>query len=241
MPLTGRFRGWFFPVLCLLVTACVGAPPLASGSEPRAAVQTAELQPPEAIDLIPVGSSYLLGPLDKLSVNVFGVAELSAEVQADAAGDLSLPLVGQISVTGKTPTQVAQELSGRYRNSHVRNPIVTVTLREAVNQTVTVDGQVKKPGVYPVLPNMSLTKAVASAEGADEFARIQDVVVFRTVSGKRMAALYNLGAIRRGVYNDPRIYPNDLVVVGESQARRLFRDVLQAAPLIAGPLVVLLK
>jgi polysaccharide export outer membrane protein len=236
-----RRRWWLASALCLSITGCGGPPPLATGNEPRAAVQTTELPPPEAIDLIPVGSDFLVGPLDRLSVVVFGVAELSAEVQADAAGNIALPLIGQITVTGKSPTQIADELALKYRAAHVRNPIVTVTLRESVNQTVTVDGQVKEPGVYPVLPNMSLTKAVATAKGADEFAKIEDVVVFRTVSGRRMAALYNLGAIRRGVYDDPRIYPNDLVVVGDSQSRRLFRDALQAVPLIAGPLILLLQ
>ena len=224
-----------------MIAGCSGAPPLATGNEPRAAVQTTQLPPPEAIDLIPVGSDFLVGPLDRLSVVVFGISELSAEVQADAAGNVSLPLIGQISVTGKSPTQIADELKVKYRAAHVRDPAVTVTLRESVNQTVTVDGQVKEPGVYPILPNMSLTKAIATAKGSDEFAKIDDVVVFRTVSGRRMAALYNLGAIRRGVYDDPRIYPNDLIVVGESQSRRLFRDVLQAAPLIAGPLILLLQ
>lgn len=244
MSLTGtawRLRNWLCCVFSLALAACAGAPPLAAGNEPRAAVQTTQLAPPGAIDLIPVGSDFLVGPLDKLSIVVFGIAELSSDVQADAAGNISLPLIGQVTVTGKSPIQIADELRSRYIAAHVRNPNVTVTLRESVNQTVTVDGQVKEPGVYPVLPNMSLTKAVAGAKGADEFAKVEDVVVFRTVNGQRMAALYNLGAIRRGVYDDPRIYPNDLVVVGESNSRRMFRDVLQAAPLLAGPLVLLLQ
>lgn len=236
-----RSSGWLVSVCCLLIAACAGQPPLATGKEPRAALQIGQLPPPEAVDLIPVGSDYLIGPLDKLSVVVFGVAELSTDVQADAVGNVSLPLVGQINVTGKSPTQIADELSVRYRAAHVRNPIVTVTLRETVNQTVTLDGQVKEPGVYPVLPNMSLTKAVASAKGTAELAKIEDVVVFRTVNGRRMVALYNLGAIRRGVYDDPRIYPNDLVIVGESSSRRLFRDALTVAPLLAGPLILLLQ
>lgn len=234
-------RWWLLSASCLFIAGCSNSPPLATGKEPRAAVQTGQLPPPEAVDLIPVGSDYLIGPLDKLSVVVFGIAELSSEVQADAAGNVSLPLVGQISVTGKSPIQIADELSIRYRAAHVRNPIVTVTLRESLNQTVTLDGEVEEPGVYPILPNMSLTKAVASAKGTAEFADSEEVVVFRTVSGQRMAALYNLGAIRRGVYSDPRIYPNDLVIVGQSESRRLFRDALAVAPLLAGPLVILLQ
>lgn len=227
--------------LAFLLGACGGLPPIAGPSENAVVQQATELPPPAPRDLILTGNAYLVGPLDKLTVTVFGVPELSTDVQADAAGDINLPLIGSASVTGKSPTQIAAELTTRYRAAHVREPVVTVTLRESTNQTVTVDGQVKEPGVYPVVPNMSLTKAIASAKGADEFAKLEDVVVFRVVDGKRMAALYNVGAIRRGVYDDPRIYPNDLVVVGESRARRLFKDVLQAAPAIVGPIVLLLQ
>jgi polysaccharide export outer membrane protein len=56
-----------------------------------------------------------------------------------------------------------------------------------------------------------------------------------------MAALYNLDAIRRGTYADPRLYADDVVIVGDSPARRLFRDILQAAPLIVTPIVALLQ
>jgi polysaccharide export outer membrane protein len=105
---------------------------------------------------------------------------------------------------------------------------------------VTVDGQVNEPGLYPVVGRMTLMRAVATAKGVSEFAKMDDVVVFRTVNGQKMAALYNLKAIRRGNYDDPEIYANDIVVVSESSARRLFKDALQVLPAIATPLVVLL-
>jgi polysaccharide export outer membrane protein len=106
---------------------------------------------------------------------------------------------------------------------------------------ITVDGQVREPGLYPVLGRTTLMRAVATAKGTTEFARLQDVVVFRTVGDQQMVALYNLQAIRRGVYPDPEVFANDVVVVGDSPARRLFRDVLQAAPLLVTPLVALLN
>jgi polysaccharide export outer membrane protein len=91
-----------------------------------------------------------------------------------------------------------------------------------------------------VLGNMSLMRAVAGAKGASEYARLDDVVVFRTVGGKQMAALYNLSAIRRGLYPDPQIYPNDIVIVGDSKARRMFQRFIEAAPTLATPLVLAL-
>jgi polysaccharide export outer membrane protein len=122
----------------------------------------------------------------------------------------------------------------------VRDPQVTVNLQETVSQVIAVDGQVREPGLYPVIGRMTLMRAVATAKGLDEFARLDDVVVFRTVDGKKMAALYNIKAIRRGYYDDPEVYANDVVVVGDSMARRIFKDALQALPLVTTPLIYVL-
>ena len=84
-------------------------------------------------------------------------------------------------------------------------------------------------------------RAVANAKGASEFARLDDVVVFRSVEGKPMAALYNLGAIRRGLYPNPKIYANDIIIVGNSSARRMFQQFLQIAPLLTTPVVLALE
>jgi polysaccharide biosynthesis/export protein len=88
---------------------------------------------------------------------------------------------------------------------------------------------------------MTLVRSVASAKGLTETASAEHVVVFRTVGTQRYAALYNLRAIREGVYADPVIYPNDVLVIGESAARRTFRDVIQSAPLLLAPVVALLQ
>jgi polysaccharide biosynthesis/export protein len=88
---------------------------------------------------------------------------------------------------------------------------------------------------------MTLMRAVATAKGTAEFAKLDDVVVFRTVKSQKMAALYNLKAIRRGYYDDPEVFANDVVVVGNSSARKIFKDALQIAPLLVTPLVYILS
>ena len=84
-------------------------------------------------------------------------------------------------------------------------------------------------------------RAVATAKGTSEFAKLQDVVIFRTVKGQKMAALYNLKAIRRGSYDDPEVFANDVVVVGDSAARRIFKDALLISPLLTTPLILMLQ
>ncbi len=200
------------------------------------------LPPPERSDLIEQNRPYLIGPFDKLIIDVFGIEELSKkEVQTDAGGRISFPLAGIVEAAGRTPAELENIIEERLRGRYVRDPQVTVNLKETVSQVITVDGQVKEPGLYPVIGRMTLMRAVATASGAGEFARLDDVVIFRTVAGRRMAALYNLKAIRRGNYDDPEVYANDVVVVGDSQARRLFKDALQVLPLLTTPIILLFQ
>lgn len=231
----------FLCLLALALGACGSTPPLQSSSAVSVVPDT-QLPPPDGIDLASDERPYLIGPFDQLKIDVFGIPELSErEVQVDAGGSASFPLAGSFQAAGLTPAQLARQLEERLAGRYIRDPQVTVNVEETVSQVVTVDGQVVRPGLYPVIGRMTLMRTVATAGGTAEFARLDDVVVFRTVGGQRYAALYNLRAIRRGVYADPEIFASDVVIVGDSQARRLFREILQAAPLITTPIVALLQ
>jgi polysaccharide biosynthesis/export protein len=231
----------------LMIVGCAGNKPIGNrlgaslGAAGVEVVRSGELPPPDRSDVIEVNRPYLIGPFDKLVIDVFGIEELSKkEVQTDAGGRISFPLAGIIEAAGRTPAELEQILVERLRGRFVRNPQVTVNLKETVSQVITVDGQVKEPGLYPVIGRMTLMRAVATAKGTAEFAKLDDVVVFRTVKSQRMAALYNLKAIRRGFYEDPEVFANDVVVVGDSSARRIFKDALQIVPALATPLVYIL-
>lgn len=234
----GRKRafGTLLLVTCAL-TACAGSNQF-GGAQGLSVHQTGDLPPPEAVDLAAYSRPYRIGPFDELAVDVFGVPELSAkEVQVDASGRMSFPLVGTIEVSGKTPGEIEQSIAQLLRGRYVRNPQVTVNLMKTVSQVVTISGEVKKPGRYPVVGKMTLVSAIATAEGLAEFARKRDVIVFRTVGGQNYAALYNLDAIERGNYVDPEIFANDVIMVSDSKSRRIFRDFLSASPFLA-PLII---
>jgi polysaccharide export outer membrane protein len=228
-------------IAALALAACGNGPRLGESGQPMAVGRLAELPPPTGADLVVASSPYRIGPFDKLEVSVFGVPELSGKFQVDAAARLSLPLAGTIDAAGLTPAELAAAIDRELRGKYVKDPQVTVNLNETTSQVYTVDGQVGQPGSYPALGNISLMRAVANAKGASEFARLDDVVVFRSVEGKPMAALYNLGAIRRGLYPDPKIYANDIIIVGDSSAKRMFQQFLQVAPLLTTPIVLALQ
>lgn len=235
------FRVSLAALLALCLPACSNGPRLGETGDALAVSKMTELPSPTGADLVVASSPYRIGPFDKLNVAVFGVPELSGKFQVDAAARLSLPLAGTIEAAGLTPGELARTIDQRLRGAYVKNPQVTVNLEETTSQVYTVDGQVTQPGSYPALGNITLMRAVANAKGAGEFARLDDVVVFRSVGGKPMAALYNLAAIRRGLYPDPKIYANDIIVVGDSKARRMFQQVLQFAPLLSTPVVLALQ
>jgi len=223
------------------LSACGGRKPLESTPRLTVVQDSGALPAPVRGDLTAGDRPSLIGPLDTLQVDVFNVPELSREIQVDASGRVSMPLAGTVDARGKTAAELANAIEAALRGRYVRNPDVTVNIRSSVSQVVTIDGQVVEPGLYPVTNQMTLLRAIASAKGLSEFARQDEVVILRTVSGRKMAGLYNVDAIRRGAYDDPAVYANDVIVVGDSPQRRLFRDVVSLSPILAAPLIAILQ
>jgi polysaccharide export outer membrane protein len=225
----------------LLLAACAHKPLPLGGAPGIQVIDATSLPVPNEAADEEGEPSYRIGAFDKLIIDVFGIEQFHREVQVDGSGDITYPLIGRVQAKGLTPIELAQEIEARLRGKYIRDPQVSVNLKETVSQVVTVDGQVKDPGLYPVLGSMTLMRAVARAGGTTEFAKLEDVVIFRTVGSKQYVALYNLGVIRRGGYEDPKIYANDIVVVGDSPGRRMFRDLMSASSLLATPLVALVN
>jgi polysaccharide biosynthesis/export protein len=234
-------RVCFVLMATIFVAGCAGRAPLASTPRLTVVDQSGVLPAPDRADLTASDRPSLIGPLDTIEVDVFNVPDLSREMQVDASGRISMPLAGTIDARGKTAGELADAVEAALRGRYVRNPEVTINIKSSVSQVVTIDGQVVEPGLYPVTNQMTLIRAIASAKGLSEFARQEDVVILRTVNNRRMAGLYNVAAIRNGAYDDPPIYANDVIVVGDSPQRRLFRDFISLSPLLAGPLIAILQ
>ena len=224
-------------LLCLM--GC--AEPRLVGRPDLQVVSDSMLPPPSTVDLIQPERPYLIGPLDKVAIDVYGVPELSRAVQVDASGRIAMPLLGSVQASGKTPLELGDAIAGQLRGRYVRDPKVTINLTETLSQNVTIDGAVTKPGQYPIAGRETLMRAIAKAEGTTEFAKEEFVVVFRRVNNRDMAALYDLRAIRQGMYTDPDIYANDVIEVGDSPSRRIFRDLVSVSPLLTAPLVAVLN
>jgi polysaccharide biosynthesis/export protein len=182
----------------------------------------------------PVQSGDLrIGPMDLLEVSVFGASDLDGAYQVDFEGNLKLPLVGSFKAAGYTASELATYLEGRLSERYLQDPDVTVRISESLDRLVTVDGSVAKPGMYPVLGQLTLLQAIALSGGPTDNADPRRVIIFRQIEGKRTAAGFDLRAIREGKAEDPIVYGNDIVVVDGSEARRRYGDFLRSVPLLA--------
>jgi polysaccharide export outer membrane protein len=114
----------------------------------------------------------------------------------------------------------------------MHNPNVQVAITATTDRSITLDGAVSSPGAYPIIGSTTLMQAVALGKGLTRDANPSRVVIFRTVDGKRMAAAFDLQAIRRAEAEDPPVYGNDIIIVDGSKAREMFRDILSAIPLL---------
>lgn len=228
-------------LLAFALSACAGKQQLESTQRLTVIKDSTALPAPDRNDLTASDRPSLIGPLDTIQVDVFNIPDLSREMQVDASGRISMPLAGTIDARGKTAEELSAAIEAALRGRYVRNPEVTINIKNSVSQVVTIDGQVAEPGLYPVTNQMTLMRVIASAKGMSEFASQEDVVILRTVNNRKMAGLYNVAAIRRGAYDDPPVYANDVIIVGDSPQRRLFRDFVSLSSLIAVPLIAILQ
>jgi polysaccharide export outer membrane protein len=176
---------------------------------------------------------YRIGPSDLLSISIFQIPDLDRDVRVNNAGQVSLPLIGAVAAAGKTVDELQGEIAARYGSSFLQNPQVSVFIKEFASQRVTVEGAVKKSGIFPMTSRLSLLQAIALSEGLDDTASQHDVMVFRTVGGKRLVARFDLAAIREGRADDPEIYGNDVVVVDESAGKIWLKQFIQLTPLLS--------
>lgn len=179
-------------------------------------------------NIVPPPEDYKISPLDVIDISVFQVEELNRTVQVNTTGLISLPLVGSVQAGGKTTSELESSLAKKLGEKYLESPQVAVFVKEYTSQRVTVDGAVKKPGIFATTGRLSLLQAVALAEGLNEVADPSGILVFRTVDNRRMAARFDLNAIRGGKADDPLLKAGDVVMVDESSARTTFRDVKSA-------------
>ena len=226
---SGRYIG-ALGCMALLGTCIATDVSAATGGDKQKSLDFGPPDPPSAAT---APAEYRIGAMDKLSVFVVQLPDLPKEQQVDGAGNIHMPLVGDIHAQGLTARELEVALKQKFGERYLQAPEVQVLVTDAVGDRVTVDGAVLQPGVYPLNGNRSLLQVIALAHGLDTTAASNKVAVFRTIKGQKMAAAFDLKKIRKGDQPDPLVYGNDVVVAEGSGTKSVFSTVLQSIPAIA--------
>lgn len=225
-------RGLLTSTLVLLLAACASS----GGTRGAAASSVTALPPPDttaASGAYEGATDYRIGAMDLLEISVFGVQDLDKEVRVNSNGQISLPLVGGVMAGGRTIPELEAELARKYADGFLQNPQVSVFVKEYSSQRITLEGAVKKPGIYPITGRTSLLQAIALAEGVDDkIADLGGIVLMRQVEGKRQAAVFDLRLVRKGLVDDPQVYGDDIIVVEQSGSKSAFRRFIETAPAV---------
>jgi polysaccharide export outer membrane protein len=159
--------------------------------------------------------SYIIGNSDVLAITVWKEPEISRSIPVRPDGKISLPLVGELQATGRTPLQLEQEISGKLK-SYITNPDVTVIVQQINSEKFNVLGRVAKPGSYPLTASTTVLDALATAGGFMDFAKQKGVYILRRSPGGSQTRLnFNYKDVIKGKHleQNVRLEPGDTVIV----------------------------
>jgi polysaccharide export outer membrane protein len=219
------------PCAVALIALALSAPLQAQMATPTAAPASVAVVPggPASLPTAPstAGADYQIAPNDLMEFDVFGVPDMKRDVRVNASGEVSLPLIGQVPVAGLTAQAAEQLIAERYQEKYLRDPQVSLFIKEFTTQRVAIEGAVIRPGIYPVTGQLTLLRALALSGGFAPYADINQIVVYRHgAGGAREQFTYDLDKVRAGQEVDPHIRPDDVIVVQRNARRAALRDSL---------------
>ena len=121
---------------------------------------------------------YRIGPEDVLGINVFEAQELNRDLRVSASGEISLPLLGSVRATGLTPRELEFVLQELLHRTYMKDPHVSVFVREIQSHPVSVMGAVRRPGVFQIRGSKTLLEVLSLAEGLADDAG-ETVIILR--------------------------------------------------------------
>lgn len=194
-----NFRAVSLFALACALSACASSPRTPQGSLPP----------------IEEGAEAL-GNGDLIEIKVFREPDLDGVFRVGAEGAIDFPLIGRVSVRGKLPEEVAEAIRTRLAGDYLKDPQVTVLVREQKSRKVLVLGRVAKPGTLPFRAGMTVIEAITSAGGFADLAAPNRCRVTRVVEGDEKVFELAAGDIGSGKAPNFYLQPGDIVFIPEA-------------------------
>jgi polysaccharide export outer membrane protein len=200
-----------FAIVALALTA---APAAGQGNQaPRAATSAAAAVPTTAAGL-PLPADYVIGPEDVLGVLFWREPDMSADVTVRPDGKITLPLIGEMMVTGLKPDVLRDQLQ-KAGGKYLADANVTVVVRQINSRKVFITGQVAQPGAFPLTSPRTVLQLIALAGGLGEYAEGDNITILRTGSSGPQTLKFNYKDVSKGkkLEQNIQLQPGDTVVV----------------------------
>jgi len=191
-----------------------------SGSEPSAPTtgSPAATQPAQNVEASAAkahDNSFVIGNDDVLAINVWKEPDVSRSIPVRSDGKISLPLVGEVQATGRTPLKLEEEIAARLKN-YIAEPEVTVIVQQINSQKFNILGMVNKPGSYVINNSATVLDAIALAGGFRDFAKQKSIYILRQdADGSQTRLPFNYKEVVKGKNSGQNIklQPRDTIVV----------------------------
>jgi polysaccharide export outer membrane protein len=193
------------------------------------------IDPPAAV--IPYGPNMtdagqlVLGAGDQIDVTVFNTPELTGRLRVDQAGKIELPVGGQLEVSGLTPKQAGTVIEKQLRDQQIMlEPLVSVSISQYSTQGLTILGEVKSPGNYPVLGPHTLYDALAIAGGPTPLEGSTITITHHNDPAHPIVIQVNSPNYSE-IQRSTAVYPGDAVVVSQADVIYVVGDAVTPGPL----------
>ena len=160
-------------------------------------------------------NSFVIGNDDVLAINVWKEPDVSRSIPVRSDGKISLPLVGEVQATGRTPLKLEEEIAARLKN-YIAEPEVTVIVQQINSQKFNILGMVNKPGSYVINNSATVLDAIALAGGFRDFAKQKSIYILRQdADGSQTRLPFNYKEVVKGKNSGQNIklQPRDTIVV----------------------------
>jgi len=171
---------------------------------------------PDVPDRATVIQTATLGPGDVVEIRVYQEKDLSGLYRLSSDGTFEYPLVGQVKAEGLTPGTLSDLLVTRLKSGYLRNPQVTVFVKEYNSKKVFVLGQVNKPGTFVFEDKMSIVQAITLAGGFKSLAAKDRIVLTRVIDGEEKKFVVPVEQIGLGKKQNLLLQPGDIIFVPET-------------------------
>ncbi len=175
--------------------AATAAPDAAPAGQPASAPQVDPAK-------FPATQAYIIGPEDLLELHIWREPELSGTLNVRPDGRISIRLIGEVQAAGRTPEELAKVIRDGLSVKYLKDPIVTVTVRQVNSKKYYVQGEVARPGVFPLLVPTTVFEAISVTGGFREFAKKSKIVIVR--KGKRIP--FNYKEVEKGKKLEQNIF-----------------------------------